>query len=143
MAICGQLASAKEYAYDAMAAERILRNSLKLLAFLFTIIFIIQDNIIIFKKQDPCVPQTVSTSLEVLGLASHSTLRPNGRFKSRTRRFLALRVQYTVKEKIEIYFTFKRYRWLCEDKKWVLCIRYLIAWRCNRFGINLDIAWIS
>ena len=99
MAICGQLASAKEYAYDAMAAERILRSSLKLLAFLFTVVFIIQDNIIIFKKQDPCVPQTVSTSLEVLGLASHSTLRPNGRFKSRTRRFLALKVQYTVKEK--------------------------------------------
>ena len=99
MAICGQIASAKEYAYDAMAAERILRNSLKLLAFLFAVVFIIQDNIIIFKKQDPSVPQTVSTSLEVLGLASHSTLRPNGRFKSRTRRFLALRVQYTVKEK--------------------------------------------
>ena len=99
MAICGQLASAKEYAYDAMAAERILKSSLKLLAFLFTVVFIIQDNIIIFKKQDPSVPQTVSTSLEVLGLASHSTLRPNGRFKSRTRRFLALRVQYTVKEK--------------------------------------------
>ena len=74
MAICGQLASAKEYAYDAMAAERILRNSLKLLAFLFTVVFIIQDNIIIFKKQDPSVPQTVSTSLGVLGLASHSTL---------------------------------------------------------------------
>ena len=61
------------------------------------VVFIIQDNVITFKKQDPGVPQTVSTSLEVLGLAFHSTLRPNGRFKSRARRFLALRVQYTVK----------------------------------------------
>ena len=87
------------FAYDAMAAERVLGSSLKLLAFLFTVVFIIQDNVITFRKQDPTVPQTVSTSLEVLGLASHSTLRPNGRFKSRTRRFLALRVQYTVKEK--------------------------------------------
>ena len=84
--------SAKEYAYDAMAAERILGSSLKLLAFLFTVVFIIQDNILTFKKQHPSVPQTVSTSLEVLGLASQSTLRPNGRFKSRARRFLALRV---------------------------------------------------
>ena len=87
------------FAYDAMAAERVLGSSLKLLAFLFTVVFIIQDNVITFRKQDPTVPQTVSTSLKVLGLASHSTLRPNGRFKSRTRRFLALRVQYTVKEK--------------------------------------------
>ena len=79
------------FAYDAMAAERVLGSSLKLLAFLFTVVFIIQDNVITFRKQDPTVPQTVSTSLEV---ASHSTLRPNGRFKSRARRFLALRVQY-------------------------------------------------
>ena len=75
------------FAYDAMAAERVLGSSLKLLAFLFTVVFIIQDNVITFRKQDPIVPQTVSTSLEVLGLASHSTLRPNGRFKSRARRF--------------------------------------------------------
>ena len=72
------------FADDAMAAERVLGSSLKLLAFLFTVVFIIQDNVITFKKQDPGVPQTVSTSLEVLGLASHSM-------------FLALRVQYTVK----------------------------------------------
>ena len=78
------------FAYDAMAAERVLGSSLKLLAFLFTVVFIIQDNVITFRKQDPTVPQTVSTSLKVLGLASHSTLRPNGRFKSRARRFPAL-----------------------------------------------------
>ena len=56
------------FAYDAMAAERVLGSSLKLLAFLFTVVFIIQDNVITFKKQDPTIPQTVSTSLEVLGL---------------------------------------------------------------------------
>ena len=63
-----------------MAAERVLGSYLKLLVFLFTVVIIIQDNIITFKKQDLSFPQTVSTSLEVLGLASHSTLRPNGRF---------------------------------------------------------------
>ena len=113
VAICGQLASAKEYAYDAMAAERILGSSLKLLAFLFTVVFIIQDNIITFKKQHPSVPQTVSTSLEVLGLASQSTLRPNGRFKSRARRFLVLRVQYTVKETSS--FNLQRNSMVCGD----------------------------
>ena len=43
-----------------MAAERFLGSYLKLLVFLFTVVFIIQDNIITFKKQDPSVPQTVS-----------------------------------------------------------------------------------
>ena len=90
------------FAYDAMAAERVLGSSLKLLAFLFTVVFIIQDNVITFRKQDPTVPQTVSTSLEVLGLASHSTLRPNGRFKSRARRFLALRVQYQRDKQLQL-----------------------------------------
>ena len=33
------------FAYDAMAAERVLGSSLKLLAFLFTVVFIIQDNV--------------------------------------------------------------------------------------------------
>ena len=93
------------FAYDAMAAERVLGSSLKLLAFLFTVVFIIQDNVITFRKQDPIVPQTVSTSLEVLGLASHSTLRPNGRFKSRARRFRrfpALRVQYQRDKQLQL-----------------------------------------
>ena len=70
------------FADDAMAAERVLKSSLKLLAFLFTVV-----NIIRIMSSHLSVPQTVSTSLEVLGLASHSTLRPNGRFKSRARRF--------------------------------------------------------
>ena len=75
--------------------------------------------------------------MKVRGNATYKYVFPKTQcYEDFTMKFLYDMTYINLQKLIEIYFTFKWYRLLREDKKWVSYTRYLIAWRCNPFGMN-------